>query len=325
VALAIATCVAAPGTSRAQSGAPAAPEVGLWYNHSGRGAIETYMCGQNLCGRVVWLKQPLTSTGKPMYDGYNPDPAKRSRLICGLTTLYGLKRLQGGGWGGGEAYNPEEGKAYSVDVRLGGKDQLDVTGYVLFFSKTVYWKRAPADLPRCKDELQQAANPGAPPAKPAAAQPAAAAPQKAPPNGAPAGAKAPSAPAAAQPATPPAQGAPKPSSATVAPAPTRPAAAAPAPPPKPATTTTAPAKSSPSTAAPQAAGAAKPAAAAAKANAAPAAPKPVTANGTAPAVSAKPTAATPGTTAPPAPAPARRPAPATAQDATAPMQTAPPY
>jgi uncharacterized protein (DUF2147 family) len=127
----------------------AAAELGIWINHTGKGAIETYLCGSNLCGRIVWLKEPNTSAGKPKHDAYNPDPAKRKRLVCGLTTLAGLKRLQGGGWGDGQAYNPEEGKQYSVSVRLADSDTLKVTGSVLFFSKTVTWKRAKGQIERC--------------------------------------------------------------------------------------------------------------------------------------------------------------------------------
>jgi uncharacterized protein (DUF2147 family) len=199
--------IAAPAVVSAQT---AAPELGLWLNHTGKGAIETYLCGSSLCGRIVWLKEPNFENGKPKHDGHNPDPAKRKRMVCGLTTLWGLKRTQGG-WGDGQAYNPEEGKTYSVSVRADG-DQLKVTGSVLFFSKTVVWKRIRGQLQRCDAVAKPAAPATA--AAPAITAPAAPLPAAA------------AAPPPAQPSQPaaPVQ---KPAQAAVQPAPA-PSAAAPA-------------------------------------------------------------------------------------------------
>ena len=36
--------------------ARAAEPTGIWYDHTGRGAVEISSCGSALCGRVVWLK-----------------------------------------------------------------------------------------------------------------------------------------------------------------------------------------------------------------------------------------------------------------------------
>jgi uncharacterized protein (DUF2147 family) len=143
--------------------ASAAPplETGVWINHSGKGAVEIRPCGQTgasakaLCGFIVWLKEPNKKNGEPLTDGYNPDPAKRKRTICGLPVLGNLQRVSEG-WDNGWVYDPEQGAQFDAAI-VAGKTQLLLTGYkgVKFFSKQFTWRRAPADLPRC-DQAKQA-------------------------------------------------------------------------------------------------------------------------------------------------------------------------
>ena len=72
------------------SAASAAPpiEVGIWINHTGKGAVEIRPCGASgaaarcLCGFIVWLKEPNNRNGQPLTDRYNPEAAKRRRTIC---------------------------------------------------------------------------------------------------------------------------------------------------------------------------------------------------------------------------------------------------
>ena len=144
------------------TGAPAAGtsgEVGIWFNNSGKGAVEIRPCGttgrdaKRLCGFIVWLKNPNGKNGQPLTDGYNSDPAKRRRPICGLPVLGALQRVQEGGYDNGWVYDPEQGQAFDAAIQLSSADKLVLTGYkgVKFFSKSFVWKRAPADLPRCSD------------------------------------------------------------------------------------------------------------------------------------------------------------------------------
>jgi uncharacterized protein (DUF2147 family) len=308
-----ALAAAAVATQPSFAAEPGVPPLGTWINHSGKGGIETYMCGKYLCGRVVWLREPLTSSGKPMYDGRNPDPKKRERLICGLTTILNLKPMTDGSWGDGQAYNPEEGKSYDVSVKLASPDELEVTGSVLFFSKTVQWKKAPPDLPRCDVALQ---NPTAP-APTQAAKPPAAAPAT---PTVPATVKAvptkPSAPAAdAKPATLTAPAKPSPAAASNSSAATPAAAAKSAT--KPTSTTTKPT----ATTAPAPATSAKPANVKTAVPAAPAAAKAVTPapaqKTTTPTAAAKTTAAPTNVPKPVAATPpAKKPASTTAQPGT---------
>ena len=145
------------GLSSSAPAAGRASEQGVWYNDSGKGAVEIRPCGASgreankLCGFIVWLKNPNFKDGKPLTDGYNADPSKRHRAICGLPVLGNLQRSSEGGYDFGWVYDPEQGQAFDAAIQLHSADRLILTGYkgVKFFSKSFVWKRAPTDLPRC--------------------------------------------------------------------------------------------------------------------------------------------------------------------------------
>jgi len=143
------------------SAAAQVPEVGVWINHEGKGAVEIKPCGAALCGNIVWLREPTNDEGQPLFDRRNPDEARRNRPICGLPVIGNVKRTSDG-WDEGWIYNPEEGAQYDVYLRASG-DRLTVTGYkgVKLFSKTFTWTRAPADLQRCDGAKQTKAKPPA--------------------------------------------------------------------------------------------------------------------------------------------------------------------
>ncbi|MFA5898744.1 MAG: DUF2147 domain-containing protein [Hyphomicrobium sp.] len=141
-------------------------ETGVWINHTGKGAVEIRPCGPSgasanrLCGFIVWLKEPNNRKGEPLTDGYNPDPSKRRRPICGLPILGALQRVSGG-WDNGWVYDPEKGAQFDAAIALSARDRLTLTGYkgIKFFSKSFSWRRAPADLPRCDQASQAQAAP----------------------------------------------------------------------------------------------------------------------------------------------------------------------
>jgi uncharacterized protein (DUF2147 family) len=124
-----------------------APDVsGVWIDHTGQGAVEIAPCGNRICGRVVWLK--------------NPDHRSVSgRRICGTQVLGDLRREAADTWEDGWIYNPEDEERFSVSLQLANPDTLMVTGYlgVKFLGETFTWKRATTSLESC------AAAPGAPP------------------------------------------------------------------------------------------------------------------------------------------------------------------
>ncbi len=123
-------------------------ETGVWYDDSGKGAVRLSVCGNNLCGHIYWLKDPLNAEGKPLIDRHNPNEGQRTRPICGLQVIGGLAPMEGGEWDSGWIYDPKEGKSYSVAVALAGPDTLKVTGYLMMkmMGRTLTWKRAPDDL-----------------------------------------------------------------------------------------------------------------------------------------------------------------------------------
>lgn len=153
-------------------------EQGLWFNHSGKGAVEIRPCAETgraanyLCGFIVWLKQPNNKRGEPLTDGYNQDPRKRTRPICGLPVLGQLRPMSDGTWDQGWVYDPEQGKSFDAAIELRSADRLILTGYkgIKFFSKSFVWKRAPDDLPRCDNAagaLERQTRTKAAPASPA--------------------------------------------------------------------------------------------------------------------------------------------------------------
>jgi uncharacterized protein (DUF2147 family) len=161
-ALAATALTAALLTGTAANAAAPVQEQGLWYDDTGDGAVKIEPCGASLCGKIVWLKDPLHDDGTPLIDRHNPEPAKQKRTICGLQILGELKPLEGGGFDNGWVYDPKEGKSYSLAIRLTGKDQLEITGYlgVKLLGKTFTWTRAKTELPSCAVAATPAAAPG---------------------------------------------------------------------------------------------------------------------------------------------------------------------
>ena len=150
-------------------------ETGTWFDDSGDGAIRIEPCGNKLCGKIVWLKDPLNEKGQPLHDAHNPDESKRTRTICGIPLLGDLARQEDGTWDAGWVYDPKEGKSYSFALKLIASDRLQITGYLglKLLGRSMVWTRAPADLPSCTGT--SAAAPAAAPAAKAAAPAAAAA------------------------------------------------------------------------------------------------------------------------------------------------------
>lgn len=156
LAPAVVAALALPfGAAEAQQPPPTLVEAGVWVNDTGDGAVEIYVChdkASRLCGRIVWLKEPLNAQGQPKHDRYNPNESMRNRPICGLPVLGNLARDSEGGFDSGWIYDPKAGKSYSAAIRLAAQDRLVVTGYLgmKFMGKSFTWTRAPANLQRCE-------------------------------------------------------------------------------------------------------------------------------------------------------------------------------
>lgn len=132
------------GTLVSASGAFAASSpVGVWIDHTGRGAVEIKECGNALCGKVVWIKTAE--------DGKN----------CGTEILGEVVSEGDNTWGGGWIYSPERNKRYNVEITPQSNGELKVVGYkgVRFLSKTMIWTKAPSDIQRCDGASNEAAAP----------------------------------------------------------------------------------------------------------------------------------------------------------------------
>lgn len=146
-----------------------ASALGVWYDQTGRGAVEITNCNGNLCGRLVWLKEAGHQQG------------------CGLQIFGDVKPVAGGKWDGGWIIDPEKdlNTRYDVEITPQG-DKLKVMGYsgTKFLNQTMIWTRAPADLPRCDKAAAAPSGPAPAPARsgepPTVYPPPAAAPAPAP-------------------------------------------------------------------------------------------------------------------------------------------------
>ena len=133
-------CVAAALASFATNAA-ASDAIGKWLTPDGKSHVEIVPCGEQLCGTIVWLKEPNNAEGSAKLDIENEKEALRARPIVGLPLLNGFKVKDELSWDGGKIYNPEDGKTYKSKMNLAYDNTLKVKGCVLFFCKTQIWTR----------------------------------------------------------------------------------------------------------------------------------------------------------------------------------------
>ena len=137
--VAVLVCATAgAGTGRAEG------VKGVWRTEGGKSHVKIDDCGDKLCGKIVWLKEPLDDAGAPKTDHNNPDEGLRKRPIFGLPLLQGFSDGdEPNVWQGGTIYNPEDGETYKSVMTLLSADELKVRGYVglPLFGKSQLWNR----------------------------------------------------------------------------------------------------------------------------------------------------------------------------------------
>jgi uncharacterized protein (DUF2147 family) len=170
-----------------QSQAATADPTGYWYKPDAvrESKIQVFKCGagkSQLCAKIVWLKDPNDSKGRPLHDIRNEDPSMRDRPIVGLTIFAGLMPSAPATWTG-KIYNPEDGHTYAATLTMVSRTQITLRGckaWLLCGEKQ--WLRTsappaavPATAPEGAQQIEASATPN-PGAAAAAAETAAATP-----------------------------------------------------------------------------------------------------------------------------------------------------
>ena len=111
--------------------------LGIWNTPEKDCKIEIFRCGDNYCGRIVWLKEPYYPpddkggmAGRPVVDRENPDPDLRRRALVGLELTKGLTYAGKSTWEKGTIYNPDNGKTYRCKMTLSSPGRLEVRGFI---------------------------------------------------------------------------------------------------------------------------------------------------------------------------------------------------
>lgn len=119
--------------------------VGKWLSAQKRNQVQMYKVGDKYYGKIAWMLEPNDPvTGNLKLDPRNPDENLRSRSIMNAVLVKGLEYKGKNVWGGGEIYNPEDGKTYSCIVTLRDPNTLDLRGYmfgITLLGKTISWTR----------------------------------------------------------------------------------------------------------------------------------------------------------------------------------------
>jgi uncharacterized protein (DUF2147 family) len=125
--------------------------AGTWLNQDKDAKVEIFKCGNDYCGKIVWLKEPVYlpgakdgAPGTPKVDTNNPDAAHRKDPLIGMQIIYGFQPAGDGQWKNGKIYDPDSGKTYSAKATLVSHDQLDLRGFigVSLIGRTEKWTRA---------------------------------------------------------------------------------------------------------------------------------------------------------------------------------------
>ncbi len=117
--------------------------TGKWLTTSGDAQVQIFPVNGKFSGRIVWLKKPDDSMGKPKVDDKNPDQNLAKRPIIGMEMLKGFTYSSDGVWEGGTIYDPKTGKTYSCKISMVDNNQIYVRGFVgiSLLGRTETWTR----------------------------------------------------------------------------------------------------------------------------------------------------------------------------------------
>jgi uncharacterized protein (DUF2147 family) len=95
---------------------------GVWLSQSGETRVRLAPCGAQMCGTIVWVKNP----GK---DVNNPEPAQRGRDLVGIRMI--TMSPSGDNQWKGTLYNYTDGKSYNGNMKMTGQNTMELSGCVL--------------------------------------------------------------------------------------------------------------------------------------------------------------------------------------------------
>jgi len=116
-----------------------APDIsGDWITADRDAVVRIASCGNQKCGTIIRVL--AHGAAVPQTDANNPDKARRSQRLVGLTVLIGFTAAQSE-WVNGRAYDPQSGRTYKSKLSLSADGTLAVTGCVFFICQSQRWMR----------------------------------------------------------------------------------------------------------------------------------------------------------------------------------------
>ncbi|GEO04737.1 hypothetical protein AAE02nite_24010 [Adhaeribacter aerolatus] len=103
--------------------------LGTWTNEDKEARFQIYKCGEKLCGKISWLKEPMLN-GKPKVDSKNPDEKLRGQPILGMVFLKDFSYTGNNKWDNGSIYDPKSGKIYACYLKILDENKMEVKGYI---------------------------------------------------------------------------------------------------------------------------------------------------------------------------------------------------
>ena len=125
--------------------APATGVLGRW-TEPGGSTIQVAPCAGGVCAQLISIDRQAPA----QVDSHNPDPALRSRALCGLQIGSHFHLADPNHADGGALYDPRSGKTYTGAMTSVG-DKLKLRGYVgiKLFGRSETWTRAAPNAATC--------------------------------------------------------------------------------------------------------------------------------------------------------------------------------
>jgi uncharacterized protein (DUF2147 family) len=127
----------------ASAPARAADPFGTWFTGDKKGKVRIENCGGALCGKLVWLAEPIDpDTNKPKTDKENADASKKGRPLLGVEIVLSMKPSGTPDKWDGQVYNSRDGQTYSGSFTMTGANSAELKGCVaIVLCKAETWTR----------------------------------------------------------------------------------------------------------------------------------------------------------------------------------------